>query len=120
MPDIELHATDQTMRQNSYTTLITVAVPIAAIVGMTNPRGPTDATLADQAVPTWYDCPDLDATVTSPADVVAPGVSVTEAIESDLPAGESFTDADAAALGFRLSQRRSGLPISEIELGSDV
>jgi hypothetical protein len=38
----------------------------------------------------------------------------------DLPAGDSFSDADAAAIGFELAQRRSGLPISEVDLGSDL
>lgn len=39
-----------------------------------------------------------------------------EPVTADLPPGETFTDADAAALGKRLSARRSSLPISEGEL----
>lgn len=38
----------------------------------------------------------------------------------DLPAGAGFSDADAAALAAGLTQRRSRLPISEVDLGSDL
>ncbi len=38
----------------------------------------------------------------------------------DLPAGGGFSDADAAALAGALIQRRLRLPISEVDLGSDL
>ena len=48
--------------------------------------------------------------VPNPENMVAP----------DLPEGRGLTDADAAAIGLRLLQRRSGRPISEDDIGPDT
>jgi hypothetical protein len=62
----------------------------------------------------------IEMAMPAPSDLPSYRGSLPHTVEFDLPTGDSFTDADAAALGLNLAQRRSGLPIIEVDLGSDL
>ena len=47
-------------------------------------------------------------------------ISDAEPLTRDIPEGESFSNADAAAIGLRLMNRTSKLPIVEADIGSDL
>lgn len=112
---------DPTMRRISYTVPFFVTISKASLLAslITNPTAEIPMSPAS-GLDECFEAAFGDATISmlTPRDL--PAVSLVESLTSDLHPGDSFTDADAAALGFRLAQRRAALPISEADFGSDL